>query len=137
MEFLYCTEVGFTIFFRLVDSLYRGVAKKEVWRGMSPPPQNLADQLTLFKPGGRICQPPGFKKLSTPLWIYCTESKFFTYVTKTRPNLPTYSRKLENYNGTIIFEIDIIKKSSPINSKFTFLPLSKPLLLWYNQLLSQ
>ena len=44
-----------------------------------------------------------------------TYSKFFTYVTKTRANLTTYSRKPENYNGTIIFEIDIIKKSSPIN----------------------
>ena len=34
----------------------------------------LADQLTLFKPGGRLCplhqcQPPGFKKLSTPLTL--------------------------------------------------------------------
>ena len=41
--------------------------------------------------------------------------KFFTYVTKTCANLTTYSRKPENYNGTIIFEIDIMKKSSPIN----------------------
>ena len=40
--------------------------------------------------------------------------KFFTYVTKTRPNLPIYSRKPENYNGTIIFKIDIIKNSSPL-----------------------
>ena len=31
----------------------------------------------------------------------------FSHVTKTRANLTTYSRKLENYNGTIIFEIDI------------------------------
>ena len=57
--------------------------------------------------------------------------KFFTYVTETQANLSTYSRKpgyhnLENYNGTIDFEIDTMKKSSPINSKFTFLPLSKP-----------
>ena len=29
--------------------------------------RNLADQLTLFKPGGLIMPPPGFKKLSTPL----------------------------------------------------------------------
>lgn len=41
--------------------------------------------------------------------------KFLTYVTKTRPNLATYSRKLGNYNGTIIFEIDIMKNLSPIN----------------------
>ena len=32
--------------------------------------------------------------------------KFFTYVTKTRPNLSTYSWKPRNYNGTVIFEID-------------------------------
>ena len=32
--------------------------------------------------------------------------KCFTYVTKTRANLSTYSRKPGNYNGTIIFEID-------------------------------
>ena len=43
---------------------------------------------------------------------YC---KCFTYVTKTFANLTTYSRKPENYNGTIIFEIDILKNSSPIN----------------------
>ena len=30
------------------------------------------------------------------------------------------SRKLKDYNGTIIFEIDIMKNSSPINLKFTF-----------------
>jgi hypothetical protein len=41
--------------------------------------------------------------------------KCFTYVTKTWANLTTYSRKPENYNGTIIFEIDIMKNSSPIN----------------------
>ena len=33
---------------------------------------------------------------------------------------------MENYNRTIIFEIDIMKKSSPINLKSMFLPLSKP-----------
>ena len=44
--------------------------------------------------------------------LYC---KCFTYVAKTRANLTTYSRKPENYNGTIIFEIDIMKNSSPIN----------------------
>ena len=35
--------------------------------------------------------------------------KRFTYVAKTRANLITYSRKPENYNGTIIFEIDIMQ----------------------------
>ena len=44
-----------------------------------------------------------------------TNCKRFTYVAKTCANLTTYSRKPENYNGTIIFEIDIMKNSSPIN----------------------
>ena len=39
----------------------------------------------------------------------------FTYVTKTCANLTTHSRKPENYNGTIVFEIDIMKNLSPIN----------------------
>ena len=39
---------------------------------------------------------------------YC---KCFTYVTKTHANLTTYSRKKQNDNGTIMFEIDIMKKS--------------------------
>ena len=41
--------------------------------------------------------------------------KFYTYVTKTPAKLTAYRRKPENYNGSIIFEIDIMKKSSPIN----------------------
>ena len=41
--------------------------------------------------------------------------KYFMYVAKTCANLTKYSRKPENYNGTIIFEIDIMKYSSPIN----------------------
>ena len=39
---------------------------------------------------------------------------------KTIANLTTFSRKLGNYNGTIIFEIGFMKKSSPLNLKFTF-----------------
>ena len=39
----------------------------------------------------------------------------FPYVTKTHANLTTYSRIPENYNGTVIFEIDIMKNLSPIN----------------------
>ena len=35
--------------------------------------------------------------------------KCFTYVTKTNANLTTYSTKPENYNVTIIFEIDNMK----------------------------
>ena len=44
--------------------------------GGPEPLRNLADQLTLFKPGGQIyaphttASPPGFKKLSTPLITY-------------------------------------------------------------------
>ena len=44
-----------------------------------------------------------------------SSSKCFTHVTKICANLTTYSRKPENYNGTIIFEIDIMKNSSPIS----------------------
>ena len=36
-------------------------------------------------------------------------------VTKTIANLTTYSRKAGDYNGTIMFEIDIMKNSSPLN----------------------
>ena len=43
------------------------------------------------------------------------QGKCFTYVTKTIANLTTYSRKPGDYNGTIIFEIDIMKNFSPIN----------------------
>ena len=47
------------------------------------------------------------------------QCKCFTYVTKTMANLSTFSRKPWNYNGTIIFEIDIMKNSYPLNLKFT------------------
>ena len=43
------------------------------------------------------------------------KGKCFTYLTKTRANSTTYSRKPGNFNGTISFEIDIMKNSSPIN----------------------
>ena len=46
---------------------------------------------------------------------YLFMGKYFTYVTKTCAHLFTYSRKPGNYNGTIIFEIDIMKKSASIN----------------------
>ena len=55
-----------------------------------------------------------YGKTDYPQWLI-SRGKFFTYVTKTRPNSTTYSRKPGNYNGTIIFEIDIMKKSYPIN----------------------
>jgi hypothetical protein len=53
-------------------------------------------------------------------------SKCFTYVTKTIAKLTIYSIKLGDYNGTIIFEIDIMKNSSPLNLKFTFFATTKP-----------
>ena len=43
------------------------------------------------------------------------KGKCFTYVPKTIANLTTYSRKLGDYNDTIIFEIDVMKNSFPIN----------------------
>ena len=49
----------------------------------------------------------------------CTTVRF-TYVTKTIANSTTYSRKPGDYNGTIIFEFDIMKNSSPLNLKLTF-----------------
>ena len=52
--------------------------------------------------------------------------KCFTCVTKTIANLSTYSRKPGDYNGTIMFEIDIMKSSSPLNLIFTFFAMSKP-----------
>ena len=42
-----------------------------------------------------------------------TSYKCFTYDTKTIANLITYSRKPGDYNGTIIFETDIVKKVLP------------------------
>ena len=51
------------------------------------------------------------------------QCKFFMYVHMSpelvHMYLTTYSRKPGNYNGTIIFEIDIMKKSSPLNFEFT------------------
>ena len=47
-------------------------------------------------------------------------SKRFTNVTKTIANSTTFSRKPGDYNGTIIFEFDIMKNSSALNLKLTF-----------------
>ena len=61
-------------------------------------------------------------------------SKCFTYVTKTIANLTINSRKPGDYNGTIIFEIDIMKNLSPLNLKFTFFATVKTkitLLFWW------
>ena len=43
--------------------------------------------------------------------------KCFVYVTKTIANLTTCSRKPGNYNGINIFEVDIMKNSSPLDSQ--------------------
>ena len=58
--------------------------------------------------------------------MHYNTGKCFTCFTKTFANLTTYSRKPGNYNGTIIFEIDIMKNSSPLNLKFTLFAMSKP-----------
>ena len=70
-----------------------------------------------------ICQ-----RLYNSFLIYWSKyiHKCFTCVTKTIANLTTYSRKPGDYNGTIIFEIDIMKNSSPLNLIFTFFAMSKP-----------
>ena len=54
------------------------------------------------------------------------QGKCFTYVTKTIANS---TRKPGDYNGTIVFEIDIMKNSSPLNLKLTFFApaMSKPI----------
>ena len=66
--------------------------------------------------------------------------KCFTYVTKFIANLTTYSRKQGDYNGTIIFEINIMKISSPLNLKFTFFATVKTkitlLVCWTHSTLS-
>ena len=59
-------------------------------------------------------------KLSSAFEHLSYISKCFTCFTKTFASSATYSRKPGDYNGTIIFEIDIMKNSSPLNLKFTF-----------------
>ena len=61
-----------------------------------------------------------------------TYGKCFMYVTKTFANLTTYSRKTGDYNGIIIFEIDIIKNLSPLNLIFTFFAMAKPKYLFFS-----
>ena len=51
--------------------------------------------------------------------------KRFTNVAKTIANSATYCRKPGDCNDTIIFEIGIMKNSSRLNSKFTFLATVK------------
>ena len=58
-----------------------------------------------------------FSKLCIYLSRCMCRCNCFTYVTKTIANLTTYSRKPGDYNGTIIFENDIMTNSSPLNFK--------------------
>ena len=84
---------------------------------------NAEDDFQIYKgPGlnkipGRIqtLNPYNRDDISSATFSKDTLGKCFTYVTKTMANLTTFSRKPGNYNGTIIFEIDIMKKSYPIN----------------------
>ena len=69
----------------------------------------MYSQLVLLPP------PPTPPRAEAATTAASDSHKCFTYVTKTRANLTIYSRKPENYNGTIIFEIDIMKNSFPIN----------------------
>ena len=55
-----------------------------------------------------------------PLKYVKNAGKCFMYVVKTIANSTTYSRTPGDYNGTIIFEFDIMKNSSPLNLKLTF-----------------
>ena len=55
-----------------------------------------------------------------------THDKCFTNVVKTIAKSTTYCRKQGDCNGTIIFEVDIMKNSSPLNLKFTIFAMSKP-----------
>ena len=68
--------------------------------------------LLIFKPITRqlynhYCRPRRSEFLSQRNGFLAVCCKFFMYVTKTSANLTTYRKKLENYNATIIFEIDI------------------------------
>ena len=47
---------------------------------------------------------------------------YFTYVTKSCPNfLSTYSRKRGNYNGTVIFEVDIMYHERVLPNELKYL----------------
>ena len=77
----------------------------------------------------KLCNQNCCMALSKNTWGYIirafsAKSKFCMYVTCA--NLSTHNRRRGSYNGTIIFEIDIMKKSFLINLKFTSFPLSKP-----------
>ena len=52
--------------------------------------------------------------------------KCFMYAAKIIANWSTCGRKPGDYNSTIIFEIDVMKNSSPLNLKLTFFAMSKP-----------
>ena len=77
--------------------------------------------MTMIYPWGRFLQVMGLHAVnSVDVISVLNHCKCFTYVAKTIANSTTDSRKLEDYNGTIIFEFDIMKHSSPLNLKLTF-----------------
>ena len=100
-------SIHFTLFFKLdeISNLTRTFSKRDVFYcEVCLCLLSLSRQATIYL---------------NAKWCFAIHSgdrsKCFTDVTKTCANLTTYSRKPENYNGTIIFEIDIMKNSSPIN----------------------
>ena len=70
-------------------------------------------------PVKEITKKKNIRSVRKVVLFHSTFDKCFTYVTKTIAILTTYSRKPGDYNGTVIFEIDIMKNSSPLNLKFT------------------
>ena len=81
-------------------------------------PHELADSMGEPR-DGKVLEKEWFELLDTSSSSNHS-CKCFTYVTKTIANSTTSSRKPGDYDGTIIFEIDIMKNSSRLNSKFTF-----------------
>ena len=121
----------------------RGSFSSPAW-----PLASLALNLGFFRKGGILVLAPRVRtRTVTSCWVLKkllkTESRIalcvltrkimsnlagpeVTCVTKSIANLTRYSRKPGNYNGTIIFAIDIMKNSSPLNLKFTSFAMSKP-----------
>ena len=83
----------------------------------------LHPQLTSPYPVENFLQ--SLKEIDRMNYIPC-HRKCFTYVIKTIENLTTYSRKPGDYNGTIIFEIDIMKNSFWRNWKIAKMALMNP-----------
>ena len=88
----------------------------------------IKNRTTIFKEHKKSTQRlhKEYAKTSQRPKIKTTNCKCFTCVIKTIANLTKYSRKPGDYNGTIIFDIDIMKNSYPLNLIFTFFAMSKP-----------